>query len=187
MFVHNTPTLKNESWVALHRTLRAETRGDHSSIDQMISRLDLSRPDDYGLFLNLHFCALQELRAEWRHEDIEDFRVMTRCLQNDLRVLGKAVALPRPTTRSALTAHNRLGVAYVIRGSRLGASVLRCQVPSRLAASYLDFRPTLSWAQFVQQLDRSCDAVDSTATDEVIHGARLTFQVFSQLLVHALG
>ena len=183
----NTTPFKRESVGAVHRVLRAETRGDHVMIDQMISRLDLARREDYGLFLNLHHCALQELKAEWRDEDVEDFRVMMRRLQNDLRVLGMAAIAQGQAAHKALTPGNRLGIAYVIRGSRLGTKVLRQRVPSRFATSYFDFVPTLSWAQFIQQLERAATQDNRPALDEIIHGARITFQVFSRLLTAALG
>jgi len=171
----------------MQRTLRAETRGDHAILDEMISRLDLSRPSDYGRFLNLHYSALQALETEWRANDVEDFRVMTRCLQNDLRILGLAMPLDRPPARSASTVSNRLGIAYVIRGSRLGAGVLRRRVPLRWAASYLDFVPTLSWPRFIQDLERAAQDSGAFSTDEVVDGARMTFRVFADLLTEALA
>jgi len=184
--MQNVASLKGEPFGTFHRALRAETRGDHMMIDQMILRLDLARREDYGLFLNIHHSALLDLKSEWRPEDWEDFQAMSRNLQNDLHVLGMTAATHRPTARPALTVGNRLGVAYVIRGSRLGASVLRQRVPSRFAASYLDFTPTLSWAHFLQQLERPSKQAESEESLEVIRGARITFELFSHLLTQAL-
>lgn len=187
MSVHNVASIKGEPFGTFHRALRAETRADHMMIDQMILRLDLAQREDYGLFLNIHHSALQDLKSEWRCEDSDDFRAMSRNLQNDLQVLGITATPHRPTLRPALTLGNRLGVAYVIRGSRLGANVLRKRVPPRFVTSYLDFTPTLSWAHFLQQLERPPEDAESEVSLEVIRGAQITFELFSHLLTQALA
>jgi heme oxygenase len=109
---------------------------------------------------------------------------MSRRLQNDLRVLGFPTANPQSMLRSPLAAGNKLGIAYVIRGSRLGASVLRSRIPSQFSASYFDFEPTLSWVQFLAQLQsvaKSAEA-EAEAGDAAIQGAKITFDLFSRLL-----
>ena len=178
---------KGQSPGELHHSLRAATRADHVLIDAMVSRLDFARREDYGLFLRVQHAALQALKAAWRREDVDDFRGMTRCLQDDLQGLGEDLALPAPAAHAGFNVRNRLGIAYVIRGSRLGAGVLRRRVSSGYAASYLDFSPALSWTQFLKQLDRSSDEPGDMTTGEVILGAKVSFQVFSRLLTQALG
>jgi heme oxygenase len=121
-------------------------------VDRLIGQLDLARREDYGRLLSVHHAVLREFQSEWRPEDQDDFRAMSRRLQNDLRGLGFPTANPQSMLRTSLAAGNPLGIAYVIRGSRLGASVLRPRVPSQFPASYLDFVPALSWVQFLAQL-----------------------------------
>jgi heme oxygenase len=156
-------------------------------IDRMILRFDLSRADDYGVFLHIHYCALQDLKEDWRAEDRGDFGLMMRCLQQDLRDLGRVEPVLPAATRAPLSAENRLGAAYVVRGSRLGAAFLRQRVPATMAASYLDCRPVLTWPQFLVQLDHASSMPGWDANDEVVRGAQAMFGIFSARLSEALA
>jgi heme oxygenase len=171
----------------MHRALRAATRSDHVAVDGLVLRLDLSSREDYGLFLRVHHAAVQCLEADWREEDRKDFSALLRCAQEDLKALKTSVITLHPSSRPPLLASQRLGVAYVIRGSRLGAGVLRHRVPALLPSSYLDYEPRLSWPQFLQQLDPPAQDTDRASSYEVIRGARLTFEVFASLLAQALA
>jgi heme oxygenase len=151
-------------------------------VDRLIDQLDLTRREDYGRLLSIHHAVLQDLKSEWRTEDREDFRAMSRRLQNDLRALGFPTANPRSLSRAPLAPGSQLGIAYVIRGSRLGASVLRPRVPLQFSASYLDFVPALSWIQFLGQLQGVSKAELAETSDTAIHGAKITFELFSRLL-----
>jgi heme oxygenase len=172
---------------ALHRALRAATRNDHQLLDRMILRLDLGRRADYGLFLQVHHTAMQDLSRDWREEDLEDFSGMTRCLQNDLQVLGMSTAALVAPSRGGMTKDNRLGMAYVIRGSRLGAPFLRGRVLPTFSASYFDFVPAIGWTRFLEALRGISEDPGSAAAPEVIDGARITFQLFAGLLTQALA
>jgi heme oxygenase len=161
----------------VRRALRAATRDDHALVDRMLLALNLNRPEDYRIFLNIHFAALLTLRMDWRPQDSEDFEQMLRCLQADLETLGS------PTTATSIPASvsaspsNGLGIAYVVRGSRWGAAALRRGVAGTLSTSYLDFVPALSWVEFLAQLESIAD--DPNGTDEAIRAARRTFNAFA--------
>jgi heme oxygenase len=170
---------------ALHRSLRVATQSDHMDVDRLIGRLDLTRRDDYGRLLSIHHAVLQDLKSEWRPEDRDDFRAMSRRLQNDLRVLGFPTANPQSMSRAPLDDGNQLGIAYVIRGSRLGASVLRPRIPSQFSASYFDFVPALSWIQFLAQLQSVSKSAEAEVGNAAIQGAKITFNLFSRLLIQA--
>jgi hypothetical protein len=83
------------------RIQRAATRNDHIGVDRLTGQLELTRREDCGRLLSIHHVVLQELRSEWP-EDREDFRAMSRRLQNDLRVLGFPNANPPSTSHIAL-------------------------------------------------------------------------------------
>ena len=160
----------------VHRILRNGTRNHHARIDGMLLSLDLAQPQDYELFLSIHAESLQALDGAWRGEDGNDFQAMLRSLSNDLATLGsattpKSIAVCTPASLGA-----GLGVAYVIRGSRLGAAMLRRRVPAGMPTSYLDFAPTLSWRDFLGELEIL--AGDPAATQAAILAARSTFAVF---------
>jgi heme oxygenase len=175
----STAALMNaESPGALHRALRAATRSDHVLLDRLILRLDLTRRDHYGQFLHLHYSALRDLEADWSAEDQVDFAAMLRCVQSDLHVLRIATPPLSPEGRAALHAQNRLGVAYVLRGSRLGAPFLRGRVPRQFPTAYLDFMPTLTWPQFLARLEGSADPRTPGHDHEIARGARITFEIF---------
>jgi heme oxygenase len=171
----------------LHRALRAATRSDHVAVDRLILRLNLSSQRDYGVFLHMHHAALQRLEADWREEDRSDFSALMRCARDDLKTLKIPVTIPHSASRTPLPASQRLGIAYVVRGSRLGASVLRLRVPSSRPSSYLDFAPTLAWPRFLQQLDPPTKSAGRTSISEAVRGARLTFEVYASLLTQVVA
>ena len=182
---HAVP-ISQDTLSTLHRSLRAATRSDHAAVDRLIAKLDLTRREDYGRLLSIHHAVLQDLKSGWRPEDRDDFRAMSRRLQNDLRVLGFPTANPSALLRSPpLAEGHKLGIAYVIRGSRLGAVVLRPRIPPQFCASYLDFEPTLSWAQFLAQLQSVSKSAQAGVGDAAVQGAKITFELFSRLLTQA--
>jgi heme oxygenase len=168
----------SESPGVLHRALRASTRSDHVLLDRLILRFDLTRRDQYGLFLQLHCSALRNLEPDWAAEDQSDFAMMLRCVQTDLHALRIGTPPPSPSGRAQLHHQNRLGVAYVIRGSRLGAPFLRRRIPREYPTAYLDFMPALSWAQFLAHLESSSEPREAGHDYEIVRGARITFEIF---------
>jgi heme oxygenase len=172
----------------LHRSLRAATRADRMIIDRMALRLDLARREDYGLFLNVHYSTFRDLAATWRDEDRADFLNMADCLQADLHALGFSAAVFRPKPPQTMTAGARFGIAYAIRGSRSDAMGLRHRVSPRFGASYLDFSPALSWARFLEQLERHVAKVsERDETGQVISGAKSAMASFTSLLTAAFA
>jgi heme oxygenase len=183
----NVIPMSRDPHSALHRSLRLATRSNHIEVDRLIGQLDLTRHEGYGRLLSIHHAVLENLSSEWRPEDRDDFRAMSRRLQNDLRQLGFPTANPQSMSGSPLAEGNQLGIAYVIRGSRLGASVLRPSIPSQFSTTYLDFVPALSWIQFLAQLQSASKASESNANDAAIRGAKITFDLFLRLLTQAMS
>ena len=129
------------------------------------------------MFLHIHFASLVTLRADWRLQDGEDFAQMLDCLQADVESLGSETpALPTLSPAPTNPAKG-LGIGYVVRGSRLGAAVLRRGVLVDLPTSYLDFIPGLSWAGFLIQLESIAD--DPHGKDEAARAAISTFHSFA--------
>lgn len=178
--------VKAESPGVLHRALRAATRSDHVILDRLVLRFDFTRREHYGLFLQLHNSALRNLEADWRAEDRVDFAAMLRCVQSDLDALRIATLPIHQIGHASPHPSNRLGIAYVLRGSRLGATFLRRRVPSKYPTAYLDFEPALSWTQFLVQLESSSQPSNSNHDHDTIRGARITFETFVSLFNRAL-
>jgi heme oxygenase len=172
----------------LHRSLRAAIRSDQMVIDRMISRLDFARREDYGLMLNVHYSTLRDLSTGWRDEDREEFLGMAHCLQEDLHSLGfSPLALPS-STHAGMTAAARLGIAYIIRGSRYDSMALRHRVPLQYGASYLDFSTLLSWSRFLEQLERHVSqASERDETLEMISRAKSALARITSFLAKALA
>lgn len=186
-FTSRVATTKSEPLGLLHQSLRAATRADHAIVDRLMLRFDLSRRKDYALFLHIHYWTLKSLDTQWRGEDQTDFADMIDCLQNDLRALGVATSERSGLVSPSVLACNHLGVAYVIRGSRLGAAFLRPRVPSHFPTAYLDFVPALPWGQFLKQLELATDDPKRDTPEDTICGARITFDIFAALLTQALA
>jgi heme oxygenase len=171
----------------VHRALRAATRSDDVSLDRLMLRFDLTRRDHYGRYLHLHYSVLRDLERDWSAEDQTDFAAMLRCVQSDLHALRIATPPLSPSGRAPLHTPNRLGVAYVLRGSRLAAPLLRRRVPRQYPTAYLDFVPALSWAKFLVQLESSPDPARAGHDHEIIRGARITFEIFISICNRVLS
>ncbi len=169
----------------VHRALRTATRNDHAWIDRMLLPFDLRRAEDYRIFLNIHFATLVAVRADWRLQDSEDFEQMLRCVQVDLGTLECATTLPPISPRTPASLSKGLGIAYVVRGSRLGAAVLRCGVGGTFPTSYLDFVPALSWPKFLSELESIAD--DPSGRDDAARAARSTFNIFASEFTQRQG
>jgi heme oxygenase len=166
----------------LHGKLRAATRGHHVRVDLAISQLDFADRTLYGAFLSLHLGALQALEPDWRAEDWVDFQNLARCLRHDLLTLGIAIPAPEPLGVPVSSPLSRLGSAYVIRGSRLGAQVIRKRVAPNFAASYFEWPLRVSWPEFLRQLGAVSLSDQPDMQLEVIRGATQTFELFLRLL-----
>jgi heme oxygenase len=169
-------TSRSKAIGIVHRMLRTATRNDHALIDGMLLPLDLAKSQEYGLFLSIHAESLQALAGVWRDEDSRDFQAMLGLLRSDLATLGSPTILRSINACIPSSLGAGLGVAYVIRGSRLGAAFLRRSVPASMPTSYLDFVPTVPWGDFLDQLELL--AGDPPGTQAAMLAARSTFAVF---------
>lgn len=164
--------------LTLHERLRESTRPEHRLIDETLSRLNLACPAEYGVFLGIHRQAMQLLAPRWRSEDRADFDDLLGCLEADLRELGCPVSA-RPRAEGPRASLRSWGVGYVIRGSRLGAVILRQRVPPGAPAAYLSFVPRVSWPNFLRGLERNATAQGAGAEAQIIRGAKTAFSAFA--------
>jgi len=168
---------------AVHRGMRFATRNDHASIDRMLLAFDLSAAEDYRAFLTVHVDALLTLKDKWRAVDSADFGRMLDCLKSDLKSLGVEVPPGTAPSGNAVDRDQALGIAYVIRGSRLGAAVLRHHVGCTMATSYLDFVPAISWKEFLVQLESIAE--DRSRIEVACRAARAAFGAFTIQFIRA--
>ena len=176
---------RDETPGALFRALRAATRSDHVELERFLARLNLGLRKEYAFFLNLHLCALQNLRGDWREEDMPDFTAMLKCLNEDLQTLGTPRLKLLTTPRAPLMFSNRLGVAYVIRQCRLVSKQELGRVARAFPTSYLSFVPSLSWTTYLEQLEQGAVAPKASGDDEVVRGARIAFELLVGILRQA--
>jgi hypothetical protein len=172
----------------LHRGVRAATRGEQMQIGEILSELNFGRREDYGLFLNVHYTALQILEPEWRREDRGDFGSMMACLRDDLRALNVLPTRLFLIAPGILNLGNRLGIAYTIRGSRRVTRALRAWVPSAFAGSYLKLDLETSWSSFLREVAQMLeDRTVNVRVDDIVHGARIAMQRAARLFEYALA
>ena len=160
--------------------LRETTRAQHVELDRQMAALDLAAMAGYESFLRIHIEAMQFLRCRFRAEDRLEFENLIRCGRRDLGESGENPTPPEPCLQPWDTAH-AWGIGYVIRGSRLGAEVLRRRVPSDFRASFLGYTMKLPWAHFVAQLDEFGAQTDAQSQQSLLAGARAAFAVYTQL------
>jgi heme oxygenase len=167
----------------MRRLLRDATRNDHESLDRVISTLDFTDRASYRLFLAIHHAALSNLAGRWRAQDQADFSGFLHCLVDDLRALGPLISPPVTPERQRADSLRQWGIAYVIRGSRLGGAVLRQRVPAAYPTTYLAYAPTIRWPEFLKQLEYETQVMNRQAHTQIIRGAKQAFETFAAATV----
>ena len=124
-------------------------------IDRSMHQLDLKRREDYGLLLNVHYMALQILEPDWRESDQGDFSELLQSLGNDLQTLGLTPTKLFLHGRGTQNLGERLGIAYIVRGSRLNAKFLRARVASEFPVSYLKVLLSVTGIAFFARFHRN--------------------------------
>ncbi|MGD1877761.1 MAG: biliverdin-producing heme oxygenase [Kiloniellaceae bacterium] len=160
----------NEMAPDLRSVLRAATAPDHARLDRAVSTLDLSVPQDYRDFLQLHAAVLLPLER-WLvdnavADDLPDWPERSRgaALLDDLGNLQM-----QPATACSLSFDLRpfsfdnslavkAGMLYVLEGSRLGGRLLLRQVqagPAGFPTAFLEHGvETKLWPSFTVWLAR---------------------------------
>lgn len=151
----------------MHDRLRQATKGEHDRVDAAYAGFDLSTRPGYLAFLEAHRRAYWRLEPSWRPEDRPEFEELARTLDADLDALAAHPARP-----AAFTRLDGLAVAYVTRGSRLGAAVLKGRVGPDLPAQYLRHAMAQSWSDFARELNATVPG------RSVIDDARTAFSAF---------
>ena len=157
-----------------HQRLRRETRPAHDAVDETFSRYDLADVEAYGRFLVRHAQALTRLKPHLGPGVEPDIEAMARCVEDDLRALGVDWVAAGP----GAVALDGFGVAYVLRGSRMGARILRGQVGRGFPARYLGFGPALSWRDFLVRLEHHAENAGKPGRRHIITSARCAFAAF---------
>lgn len=168
----------------MHRFfLRETTRDLHHDLDVLISRLDLADDGDYAAFLRIHAAALLPLEAALEASGIEgSFPAWPRhrrshALIADLRACdieeGTGAALP-----AICGTGQRMGVLYVLEGSRLGGRLLerraRAQGARNAFLTHGAGQPL--WQDFLRHLESLPD--DSATRRNLANGASMAFEQY---------
>lgn len=158
----------------MHARLKLATQLDHERVDRSLSTFDLTHADEYAVFLSLNAAVLGRLRPHWRNVDEGDFDSLVAALALDLATLGVDQPISVDPTPGLI---DGLGLAYVVRGSRLGSKILRKRVGFGLPTAYLDLKPATPWQALLQQIEERVVA-DPDSEPMIIAGARTTFAVY---------
>lgn len=174
------PSTANADRSSLRTMLRESTRTEHEAVDRSLSRLDLTDGAPYRRFLRIHLDALTLLAARCGANDRADIAEWIDCLHGDLSIERSGVGTcERLLPKRMATPFADIGVAYVARGSRLGAAVLLKRVGAGFPTRYLAHRPAVPWRTFVERLDGLGRVADVRQRMEAVESARAAFSVFA--------
>lgn len=169
---------------SMRSLVREATRNDHQRLDHAMSSLKLANRTSYSTFLTIHYKALSALAGRWSARDHADFSGLLLCLVDDLQAVecptGRLVE-----THAKASSLRQWGIGYVIRGSRLGGAILRQRVPANFPASYLNFVPSLTWPDFLNQLEHEALLMYPHAHTQIIRGAKQAFGAFAGAAANA--
>ncbi|HWD26223.1 MAG TPA: biliverdin-producing heme oxygenase [Rhizomicrobium sp.] len=146
--------------LSVRQFLRSATAVIHQRLDDSAALMRLDTPGGYARFLAAHAAALLPMERELEEVGIGDVlpdwpqRARAGALRADLAELGAGfVPLDPPLFGDDAAA---MGAAYVLEGSRLGASVLRQRVPDGLPMRYLRHgEGGRLWPTFLKRLEEA--------------------------------
>ena len=161
--------------------LKQATHDFHQDLDSRISRLDLSRDEDYRAFLKLHARAVPPIECGLAHAGLSHWVAGWNKDGRSLHIAADLAAVGESMPRSSPAPEfdsigAMLGAAYVLEGSRLGARVLRRQVGDGLPTDYLNDRSLDRWPEVAAAIEKhlNTDGRVSDAKD----AARFCFGIF---------
>ena len=164
--------------------LRAATRVEHASVDELFSHFDAASPGGYrallaaqaGAFLPmedaLDAAGVGQLLADW------NLRRRGDRLSADLVDLG--VPRPAPVSPPPFTNESQmLGGLYVLEGSRLGGSVLSSQTSAGAPVRFLTAKAGQgAWRRLLALLDERL--ASPFALEAAVEAARASFCCFER-------
>jgi heme oxygenase len=168
--------------VKARAALRAGTAAEHERVDRLFGTLDLSRPDDYRLFLSAQAAAFLPVEAALDAAGAEALvadwpaRRRSSLLRNDLAALAAPLPAlePAPALRGV---PEILGALYVLEGSRLGGAMLRRGVAAGAPQAFLAAPQSRgAWRKLLETLDHYL--YETASIDAAVGAARRVFQSF---------
>jgi heme oxygenase len=168
--------------IAAHAILREATAEKHAEVDMAFARFDLGDRAAYVSFLRAHartLAAIELVLAE-APDGFPAFRTRLDCLAADLAAMAmpwpRAMALDTHFSPAAL-----LGMRYVAEGSRLGGGILAARVSPSMPSAYLGaVHLKGEWRALLMALDAVALDQPQAWHDEMVNGARRTFDLFIQ-------
>ncbi len=189
----HTPAIAETHTVAAPRGLRIvlqeRTSAAHGALDEIMSAFQLHDPTDYRAFLQVHGAVLPALEycleAAGIEKDLPDWQRRRRrhALAADLADLDApaAAAAIEGSLPDLSDAAARMGAAYVLEGSRLGARMLLKRVPAdpRFPTRFLSHGGTERlWPRFVERLDQAHER--GAARSVAVSAARRIFDLYQR-------
>lgn len=166
--------------MSAHRTLKARTAAAHNSLDATLAHFDLSNPEPYAAFLQIHARVLPAVEETLtRTPDLPPWRRRTHLLNCDLADLGRKPKRPM-TIRERLCPAGTFGLLYVVEGSRLGGRMLLHSVGAGLPNRFLSavHRPG-EWREILAELNRRAAREGAIWLEQAVSGAALGFQLYA--------
>lgn len=182
------------SSASLRSRLREDTRDLHDRLDHDVARLDLSSRSGLGAFLQLQHQGFASLLYGLASNDGSgsgidpaptlhaDLRRHLDAVERDLKLLG-APPLGPDGHHTPADGFQPLAVAYLLYGSRAGASLLRRDWEQatdprvRMARSFFTMAPSVAaWTHLRDGLGAM--PADDARADAVVASARQAFDLF---------
>jgi heme oxygenase len=173
---------------SVRQFLRSATSVIHARLDNAAALMRLDTREGYGRFLAAHAAALLPLERELGEVGIAEVlpdwpsRARAALLREDLAQMGVGfVPLDPPLLGDDAAA---MGAAYVLEGSRLGASVIRQQIHPDFPSRYLRHgQGKRLWASFLDRLENTQSV--RLRPQVARAGAMATFSMFEIAMTQA--
>jgi heme oxygenase len=163
--------------------LRQDTACKHQEVDDLFSRLDISKRDEYGIFLKAHFIALSAIEKHFAEvgSSFASPPAQSGLIHQDILALGEKPVIAKLSSLPELS--NLAGLAYVVSGAHFGAAVLLKRVsassdPATLSArTYLQSADMRSyWPVVVREIKNSINTPEDYSV--LVKGALAAFDLY---------
>ncbi len=166
--------------MSAHAILKARTAAAHAAIDADFSRFDLGCRDAYVSFLLSQARVLPAIEGILAREPgLPPWRQRTDLLQQDLRAFGHDLPAPMIVPEDWEPAE-KVGLLYVIEGSRLGGHLLSRRVGHGFSKRFLSaVHLPGEWRAFIEALEDRAEVEHGPWVEGVVAGASRGFDLYA--------
>jgi heme oxygenase len=174
--------------MSAHIILKDHTAAAHAAVDYAFSHFDLGKRESYVNFLLTHARVLPVIESALNDDPcLPPWQPRAALLMRDLDSFGRRPLRPLFFAETMPSAE-KLGLLYIVEGSRLGGRVLLGRVGTGFSADFLSatHQPG-EWRRFLQTLNERAEVENEVWLEGVLAGACHGFQLYIHSVIETFS